>query len=166
MKRPAMSLWVVMAVVGVLSCGRPPMLAVEETVNTDADVDAVNSVIESWIGFANANDGDGLIGLTCPDLEVIPPAGPPVSGTEAREMFLGILEGFTVSLQPTTTEVVACGDWAVRRYAYEMTLAPKQGGEPITERGFAIHLFKRQPDGSWCIAKDIWNSVPPEPEVS
>ena len=79
------------------------MPAVGETVNTDADVDAVNNVIETWIRFANANDGDGLIGLTCPDLAVIAPAGHPVSGAEAQELFRGFTENFTIALSRETT---------------------------------------------------------------
>jgi ketosteroid isomerase-like protein len=165
MRRPAVSLWVVCGVLGVLSCGQQASVGGVPG-GDDADVKAVSNLIEAWFEYANSNDGDGLIGLTCPDLEVIPPAGPPVVGTEAREMFLGFFDSFTVSIQPTTTEVVACGEWAFRRYAYEMTLAPKEGGEPLTERGFGVQMFRRQGDGAWCLAKDIWNSVTPEPEPS
>jgi ketosteroid isomerase-like protein len=103
----------------------------------------------------NANDADGLIGLTCSDLELIPPQEHPVSGTDAQQMIRGFFEHGTVALKPTTTELIACGDWAFRRYAYELTLTPKDEGDPIIVRGHGIHMFKRTEDGSWCVAKDI-----------
>jgi hypothetical protein len=34
----------------------------------------------------------------------------------------------------------------------------------VTERIKGIHVMKRQPDGTWKIAQDVWNSdAPPTP---
>jgi ketosteroid isomerase-like protein len=81
-------------------------------------------------------------------------------------MFRGFFEHATIALNPTTIEVVACGDWAFRRYGYELTLTPKDEGDPIIMSGQGIQMFTRRADGTWCLAKDIWNSVPPPSETS
>jgi ketosteroid isomerase-like protein len=57
--------------------------------------------------------------------------------------------------------VTVAGDWAIQRYAYQLTLTPKAGGQSMEERGKGIHIFRRQPDGSWLIVQDIWNSDAP-----
>jgi ketosteroid isomerase-like protein len=165
MRQSIRSIGAVLAAFTLLSCGPQPIPVAEEPASTDADVAAVNDVIAAWIRNVNANDADGLIGLTCPDLEVIPPQEHPVSGTEAQQMFRGFFEYATVALKPTTIEVVVGGDWAFRRYAYELSLTPKEGGDPIIMSGHGIHMFKSGHDGTWCLAKDIWNTVPPPSET-
>jgi len=161
MRRSVLSLGVVLIVLTFLSCVQQTNPVVEETMSTEADIEAVNKAIEAWIDNVNANDPDGLIGLTCSDLEVIPPGEHPVSDVEAQNLYRSFMEHSTVALKPTTTEVVVSGDWAFRRYGYELTLTPKDGGGPFIMIGHGIHMFKRQEDGSWCLAKDLWNSVPP-----
>jgi ketosteroid isomerase-like protein len=161
MRRRALSyVLVVMAAICVLSCGEPGSPEVDQAKVTAPDLDAIHQVIDEWIRLVNANDPEGLLGLVCPDLEVIPPNMHPVFGPDAHELFRGFFEGFTVELEPTSTEVLAGGDWAFRRYAYRLTLTPDEGGEPIIESGHGVHIFHRQADGPWCLAKDIWNSVP------
>jgi len=166
MKKSVLPIGVVLVALTLLSCAQQSIPVAEETVSTEADVEAVNNVIEGWIEKVNINDPDGLIDLTCSDLEVIPPDGHPVSGVEAQQLFRGFFEHSTLALKPTTSEVVVGGDWAFRRYRYEMTLIPKDGGDPFIMSGHGIHMFKRQEDGSWCLAKDIWNSVPLQSESS
>jgi ketosteroid isomerase-like protein len=49
---------------------------------------------------------------------------------------------------------------------YKMTLTPKKAGaKPLpTDEGKYIEVLKRQADGSWKIAYDIWNpNAPPAP---
>ncbi|MCZ6702420.1 MAG: hypothetical protein O6940_05190 [Ignavibacteria bacterium] len=38
-----------------------------------------------------------------------------------------------------------------------LTITPVDGGESIMETGKCIHVYKRQADGTWKIAQDIWN---------
>ena len=161
MRQSILLLGVMLMALTLLSCGQQNKPVAEETMSTESDIEAVNNVIEAWIDNVNANDPDGLIGLTCSDLEVIPPGEHPVSDVEAQNLYRSFMEHSTVALKPTTTEVVVSGDWAFRRYGYELTLTPKTGGDPLIVSGHGIHMFKRLEDGSWCLAKDLWNSVPP-----
>ena len=54
------------------------------------------------------------------------------------------------------------GDQAVARGTYAATVTPKDGSEEIFIDGKYMTLLKRQPDGSWKIFRDIYNSnMPP-----
>ena len=65
----------------------------------------------------------------------------------------------------TNEEVQVSGDLAVARGTYAATVTPKDGGEAISIDGKYMTLLKRQPDGSWKIYRDIYNSnVPPSQE--
>ena len=49
------------------------------------------------------------------------------------------------------------------RGRYEITLAPKAGDAPMDDTGKYITIYQRQSNGSWKIARDIWNSDQPLP---
>jgi len=50
------------------------------------------------------------------------------------------------------------------RGAYEITLTPKTGGQPIRDTGNYITIYSRANDGQCLVAQDIWNSNnPPSP---
>ena len=60
-------------------------------------------------------------------------------------------------------ELVIAGDWAFDRCVFAGTVTNKATGESRDIKNGNIHIYKRQPDGSWKIAWDIWNSdIAPE----
>ncbi|KPK62596.1 MAG: hypothetical protein AMS21_07390 [Gemmatimonas sp. SG8_38_2] len=132
----------------------------------EADLQAVTKVIDNWLEAANANDEETMMGLVADDLEMIPPGAQPVAGPDAHRALRGYFEQFTVAVESSTIELAVGGDWALRRYSYEITLTPKTGGETIVDTGHGIHVFKRQTDGSWKLAKDIWTTVPKPTEAT
>ena len=70
---------------------------------------------------------------------------------------------FALDMDITNEEVTVSGDMAVARGVYQATLTPKAGGDNILVDGKYMTLLQRQPDGSWKIHRDIFNSnVPPE----
>ncbi len=129
-----------------------------------ADKAAVESVIEQFINAANANDPDLLLSFVCDDVEAIAPGEAPVTGADAHQLYRSFFEPFHFAFESNTTELVVSGDWAFRRYAYDITLTPKDGSDVVNMQGYGIHLFRRKGDGSWCLAKDMWNSVPAQSE--
>ena len=50
---------------------------------------------------------------------------------------------------------------AIEHYNGVMAVTPKKGGPILEEHVRGIHVYRRQPDGSWRIAQDIWNAEPP-----
>ncbi len=56
--------------------------------------------------------------------------------------------------------------WAFHRGTYTIRLTPVAGGEVIGENGKVIVIFQKQPDGSWKIAREIWNRDNPPQGVN
>jgi hypothetical protein len=47
--------------------------------------------------------------------------------------------------------------------AYEITLVPRGGGEPLRDAGKYVTIYRRKDSGRWLMAYDIWNSNGPSP---
>ena len=136
----------------------------EEPDTTEADVEAINQVREQEVAAINAADVEGDLAIRTDDAVHMPPNEPPVMGKEAiRSWMQAFLDQFTIqNFTASSQEIVVAGDWAFEHYSFNETLVPKAGGESIEDSGQCIHIYQRQPDGSWKIARDIWNSDNPQ----
>ena len=152
-------------IVTIAACAPAIEEPVEEPDTTEADVEAINEVREREISVASAGDIEGYLAISTDDAVVMPPNEPSVTGKEAiRSWLQDFLNQFTIqNFTASSQEIVVAGDWAFERYSFNWTLVPKTGGESIEDSGQCIHIYQRQPDGSWKIARDIWNSDNPPP---
>lgn len=57
-------------------------------------------------------------------------------------------------------DVLLAGDYAIETGAYSMTMKPKTG-KAMSDVGKYLVVWKHQPDGSWKILRDIYNSDQP-----
>ena len=62
---------------------------------------------------------------------------------------------------PTTIAELLYGCKAVT--GGDATFTPKDGSDPVVEQLKGIHIYQRQADGTWKIARDIWNTDAPTP---
>lgn len=110
-----------------------------------------------------AYDVDGMARAYAPDAIIMPPGGPEVVGQDAiRAWFQGAVDRFRFEeYRVTTSELVAHGDWALRRGGMFWRLAPKNGDDAITLDTKFLQLWRRQSDGSWKILRGIWNANAP-----
>jgi ketosteroid isomerase-like protein len=148
-----------LAVIALLACAQnaqPP--------DTAADVDAINQVREREIAAFSGGDIDGVLAVFATDALIMPPNEPAVNGHDAmRTWAQGMWDQFTVSGRYASSNVTVAGDWAIEQYTGSLTLTPKAGGVAMEEQFKGIHIYRRQPDGSWVIVQDIWNSNAPPP---
>ena len=69
------------------------------------------------------------------------------------------VESFNIKIE----EVQVAGDWGFARGTYTSSAKPKAGGGNRLVDGKFLTIFKRQPDSSWKIFRDCYNSnVPPK----
>lgn len=54
-------------------------------------------------------------------------------------------------------EIDGAGDLAYARGTFSWTFRVGEG-EPVSDAGKWIAIWRRQPDGSWLASHDIWNS--------
>ena len=84
-----------------------------------------------------------------------------VSGRQAiREFWKTAMEMGVKKMNLQTVEVGYDGNLAYERGVSIVDIEPK-GGQARTEKGKYLTVLKRQPDGSWKVAVDIWNSDSP-----
>ena len=130
------------------------------------DEAAVKAADKSWAKGANAGDAAAVAGLYTSDATVMPPGQQSVQGEGVKEFFNGFFNAMAVQVELNTSAVEGRGDLAIARGTYKMTLTPKKpGAKPLpTDEGNYLEVLKKQGDGSWKIAYDIWNSsIPPKP---
>ena len=133
-------------------------------VDTATDEAAIAQVREREVTALNGSQPDSQLAVLTEDAVMMPPDQPEVRGREAlRSWAQGMMDRFTVSGRYTGADVVVAGDWAFERYTGMMTLTPRAGGTPIVNRVKGIHVYQRQPDGTWLIARDVLNNDPAQP---
>jgi uncharacterized protein (TIGR02246 family) len=130
---------------------------------SDEDKASIRAVDTEWARAAKAGDGEAIAALYAVDAVLLPPGEPMVKGEAAKKYWVDFANGFSGPTELNTMTVEGGGDVASAIGTYKMTLTPKKAGAkplPIDE-GKYIEVLKRQGDGSWKIAYDIWNPNAP-----
>ena len=122
-----------------------------------ADHAAIRASSDRFMQLLIAQDFDSLVRLYTEDAVVMPPHHPAVHGrTAIRSWFPSFPRVSRFSL--TIDESDGRADLAYVRGSYSMTLHPEGAPRPVEDAGKYIEIRKRQADGSWPIAADIFNS--------
>ena len=101
------------------------------------------------------------------DVVWMPPEKAMLHGRQAveeyyRELFDELHGRFTeITHSMEAEEVCVCSGWAMARGTYQLTLVLPTVPEPIKVTGKNVHAYRQQPDGSWLISSDIWNTDAP-----
>jgi len=128
----------------------------------------------------NAGDLEAYLANIAEDAVLMPPNEPPVVGKEATRAWHQALFGqFSLEETISSEEVVVAGDWGFDRGTYTITPTPKAVGEAAegtsieqpeigreldyAQTGKYLWILRRQPDGSWKIARGMWSSNHPSP---
>jgi len=129
------------------------------------EAQAIDMTREAHVAAVNSGDVDAWAAAFANDGVQMPPNAPANVGRDNIQAWSGeFLGAFRAELSLAPDEVqIAGADWAFERGTYEITLTPKAGGESIQDAGKYITVYQRRPDGSWAMARDIWNSSNPLP---
>ena len=124
---------------------------------------AVDAIFARYAASLRAGDADAWAEQWAEDgIQMAPDAPAVVGRARIRESMRGMLTALRVDMQIRTEEVQGAGDWGFARGTYTATLTPKTGGAAIPIDGKFMTILVRQPDNSWKIHRDIFNSnVPP-----
>jgi uncharacterized protein (TIGR02246 family) len=131
------------------------------------EAQAIDMTREAHVAAVNSGDVDAWAAAFANDGVQMPPNAPANVGRDNIQAWSGeFLGAFRAELSLAPDEVqIAGADWAFERGAFKITLTPKAGGEPIQDAGKYITVYERQPDDSWAMARDIWNSDNPLPAM-
>ena len=135
-----------------------------QTTGSKPELEAIDRVRESHVSALNAGDAKGWADQFTDDAVQMPPHFPTNAGIQAiRGWSGGFLSLFNCKFGLAVDEVRVAGDWAFERGSYNITLSPKTGGPAMNDAGKYLTIYQRQSDGTWKMARDIWNSDVPMP---
>jgi len=164
---PAVLVFLVIACAPV---GEQPDPAVEEMGTAKADIRASESKAAEeeaalweadaeWLKAFEAKDVEGMLSFYAEDAAVFPPKAPIVSGREAIRKMLEELTanpGFELTWESVKVEIAESCDlaWVQATMVFRMQ---DSEGNLQEDRGKAVLVWKKQPDGSWKVVADIFN---------
>ncbi len=109
----------------------------------------------------NQGDAAAVAALYTDDATLMPPNSDMIQGRHGIQDFWHTgIQGGLKDLSLTTVEVRASGDTAYEIGTVSLTAQPK-GQDPVRVSGKYVVLWQRNPDGSWKLHVDIWNSNKP-----
>jgi uncharacterized protein (TIGR02246 family) len=131
-----------------------------------ADQRAIARLQEQDIAANTALDVDALVALTTDDVVLLPPGRAPVVGHQGlRSFYKGILEqapdAQVLAYSEQWEEVRVLGDFAVQWGTITERAKPSTTATETSSAVHAMRVLARQPDGSWKIARAMWNAAPP-----
>jgi uncharacterized protein (TIGR02246 family) len=131
------------------------------------EVEAIQELLSTAGDAVNAGDVAAEIGRFTEDGIYMWPDVPSIEGREAlQEWFQNRFAAVDVRLESTTEEIEVFGDWAFERGSYVAHIRPKGTEEAETLRGKHLNILRRQPDGSWRIARRMRNRDHPAKQNS
>lgn len=117
-----------------------------------ADRRAIEAAVSRYVAASNKGDTDALTDLYTDDAVLLPPDHAPVHGRRAIGEFWR--QGTDSGLAVTTLRVEVEGSLGYLVGQYNL---PETSEEPA-DSGKYVMCLRRQRDGSWKLAADIWNS--------
>lgn len=121
------------------------------------DMEAIQASTDQFASLLLAGDFDALVRLWAEDAVFMPPHHPAVKGRQALRSWLAAfppVRRFTADIEA----IDGRGDLAYVRGAYAMTLQPEGAPGPVDDAGKFLEIRQKQPDGSWLLIADIFNS--------
>ena len=162
MKSPIRALAITLIALALGACA-----PAEEMADPAEDMAAIEAVRVAEGEAGAAGDVEAFLALLTDDVITMPPNAPLIMGkAAAKEWLEGFVAQYTVVMDSyTTDEIEVSGDLAFERYTGAWTLTSKATGESMSETMKGIHVYRKQADGSWKIARDTWNTSDPLPEM-
>jgi ketosteroid isomerase-like protein len=126
-----------------------------------ADEATLRKLDDEWSKAAGSSrDVEKTISYYSDDAVVMPPNIPTLTGKEAiRTLWKSMLESpaFSGVWKATKVEVARSGDLAYVSGNYEFNETDDRGN-PLTDRGKYLEIWRKQADGSWKCVADMFNS--------
>jgi ketosteroid isomerase-like protein len=131
---------------------------------TRADLEAVEELVRRWDQGLNAKNVDALLRLYAAEPTAMPPDEPAVTGKEAiRGWLKRFFSRGAVEARNHIKLGRVSGDWAFTRGTFRLTVTSGADDAQVEETGTWAALMNKQPDGSWKVTRNIWNSDLPPP---
>jgi uncharacterized protein (TIGR02246 family) len=117
----------------------------------------ISDINNRFVDAIGRSDSAGMAALYTEDGKVMATGSPTVAGREAVQQFWrGLIDMGAKSVTLQTVDLDEQGDTAIETGAYTLSIEP-DGAAPMKDIGKYVIVWKRQPDGTWKMAIDIFN---------
>lgn len=122
----------------------------------------IEAAVDEEVAAMASDDIDRLLAVLADDAVFLPPNLAPKKGVELAAWLREFLAEWRIEwLAFSHDDVEEAGDLAYERFSYRWRVTPKGSGDPLVAPGKGVHVLRRESDGRWKIAREIWNSSPP-----
>lgn len=134
----------------------------------DMSVEAAAEIREADMAFeaaARTGNMETAMSMHTDDAMVFPPGQPMVSGQAAlRALWTDMMSapGFSISWQVSGTSAAASGDLGYSWGTAQITMSGPDG-MPMSSQEKYVTIWRKQADGTWKVAVDMFNSNAPPP---
>jgi uncharacterized protein (TIGR02246 family) len=135
-------------------------VAFAQTSSGGADEQAIRKLDKEWSAATQSKDASKMAAYYAADGSAFPFNAPIATGKEQiQKVWAGLmaLPGFSLSFGPTKIEVAKSGEMAYDVGTFELRF-DDANGNPATEIGKYVVVWKKQPDEKWKVAADIFNT--------
>lgn len=146
----------------ILACQQPATTVAPPGL-TEADRAAIESLHTEFAAAVVAGDFAKVAAMYTDDASLMAPNAPVVTGRMAIQQVLTTFPPMG-EMKLITHEVHGSSDVAAVRGTFAILMAPP-GSPAISDTGSYAELWRKQADGKWLMAWDIWNSHKPAPVV-
>lgn len=109
---------------------------------------------------SRGGDVEKVVSYWSVDAVVAPPGQPPIVGREALRTYVQEsyqIPGFTITWEATGDPEFSADLSMAYLWARNAVSFRDPDGNPVTMHGRALTIWRREPDGEWRCAVDIWN---------
>ena len=123
---------------------------------SEIDDAAIRANIDAYAAHAVAGDWDAWQGLFMETAVFMPPGARTLRGHVEIRSFVDDFPSLS-TFNATPLDISGSGNLAVSRGEYSFSFADPDGVE-VSEQGKFIWVWTKEPDDSWKITQDIWNT--------
>ena len=125
----------------------------------EAAVAEVRQIFQQYAADWNAPDIDAVLAVLADDVVQMPPDTVIVGKEALGASWRQYLEENDDVWEPTIDEIQAADDLVFIRGYFTETATPRAGGEPSTQTGEGIWVFRRDAQGAWKLVLEQWFDV-------
>jgi ketosteroid isomerase-like protein len=128
----------------------------------DRDLEAIGDFNRLYLKAINDGDIGTLSALTEEDMVTIQPNWKAIEGKAANDRAnRQSLQLFKIKEEWTPMETVIDGDLAYQRGVFTETSTPKNGGPSHVSKGNFLRIYRRKPDGTWRMTREMTSADQP-----
>jgi len=157
MKRKS-RLWLAPFLLVLTACAPAPESAREPEDTRAEDEAAIRALRTAFLKSQQTGDAERIAAFYAEDAVIMLPGEPSQRGIEAiRTGLARFFAEYEWSSQEPIEELNVLGDWTFTRTTWSASQTDKDTRVVAKLLGKAVHIYRRQPDGTWKIAIDIFN---------